>query len=351
VYRRLLGIPIYVFNLASVVFYIFGFIGWSQFQPKFLEFHFRKKASSSGFLSGMAKTISAVAGCLVSGWVASKFKLSARAMAAWCIVCDLIGVVSFFSFAFMSCPRLNVEGVSADAGFSAPACSSDCNCPSAFHAVCGRDGRDYFSPCFAGCSASAGGNYSDCACISGQVERPLLSSSIGSSATDGACSVDCDAIFYVMLLILFFVSFFGSTARMPNSLIMLRAINPKDKSASVGLILGIISLFAFLPAPFVYGFMIDHTCLVWDKGCDGSTRNCLVYDTDLMRYVHNFFPCVLILLATVCDVVVCYLAKDLDLYDQSKADAKIAGSAPNGKEYANGFELQEIDLNEANSKS
>jgi len=50
VYKRLLSIPIYVLNLLSLVFYLFGFIGWSQFQPKFLEFHFRKRASSSGFL-------------------------------------------------------------------------------------------------------------------------------------------------------------------------------------------------------------------------------------------------------------------------------------------------------------
>ena len=87
-----------------------------------------------------------------------------------------------------------------------------------------------------------------------------------------------------------------------------------------------LSLFAFLPAPFVYGALFDSSCVLWDvaPSCDGAgaeeeeERNCLVYDTDSLRRLVNGFTAALMLLAALCDFAVGILAKDLELYDQSE---------------------------------
>ena len=46
--RRLLRCKVWVFNSLSTIFYLFGFIGFGTFVPKYFEYHFRRSASSSG---------------------------------------------------------------------------------------------------------------------------------------------------------------------------------------------------------------------------------------------------------------------------------------------------------------
>lgn len=85
-----------------------------------------------------------------------------------------------------------------------------------------------------------------------------------------------------------------------------------------------VSLFALLPSPFVYGAIIDHSCVLWDSAssCEGDSQsngsqslNCLVYNTDKMRYLLNGVTAVAIFLAALCDTAVYYYAKNLNLYD------------------------------------
>lgn len=47
-----------------------------------------------------------------------------------------------------------------------------------------------------------------------------------------------------------------------------------------------ISLFALIPGPILYGRIIDSTCLVWTEEC-GKRGNCQLYDQRLFRYYIN----------------------------------------------------------------
>lgn len=47
-----------------------------------------------------------------------------------------------------------------------------------------------------------------------------------------------------------------------------------------------ISLFALIPGPIIYGRIIDSTCLVWTEEC-GKRGNCQLYDQKLFRYYIN----------------------------------------------------------------
>ncbi len=244
VYRRLLAIPIYVLNLASMVTFVFGFIGYTQFFPKYLEFHYRQPASRSGYLGGLSKTVSAVAGCLLSGFIVGKFKLHARTLAAYCTLSGLISAGCFFLFIFLKCPPLDVVMTVTDS------CPVDCKCSAApYQPVCVGE-TNMFSPCIAGCHQISGDSdngiktFYDCTCASSYLNdssvEPRSPASPSQPAlnvvTDGYCPVDCNAMFLVLLALLFVVSFLGASTRMPNTLIMIRVICPKDKSASVSFI-------------------------------------------------------------------------------------------------------------------
>ena len=40
-----------------------------------------------------------------------------------------------------------------------------------------------------------------------------------------------------------------------------------------------------LPGPVLLGFALDHSCLLWEKRCDGSTGSCLYYDNHEMAWL------------------------------------------------------------------
>lgn len=44
----------------------------------------------------------------------------------------------------------------------------------------------------------------------------------------------------------------------------------------------LMSLFAFIPSPIIFGSLLDNTCLVWGKTCSGN-GNCWLYDGETLR--------------------------------------------------------------------
>jgi hypothetical protein len=63
---------------------------------------------------------------------------------------------------------------------------------------------------------------------------------------------------------------------------MLRSVPAKFRSVSLGFNGFLVSLFATLPSPTMWGAIIDQTCVLWDKKC-GERGACSLYDTDSLR--------------------------------------------------------------------
>lgn len=66
-----------------------------------------------------------------------------------------------------------------------------------------------------------------------------------------------------------------------------RCVNTEDKATSVGLTSAVVSIFAVVPSPIIFGIIIDSCCLFWGKTCS-QNGNCWLYDTDAMRYIRDF---------------------------------------------------------------
>lgn len=75
----------------------------------------------------------------------------------------------------------------------------------------------------------------------------------------------------------------------------------------------LLSLFALIPGPIIFGAVIDSTCLIWNYKC-GRRGNCSLYDPLKFRYYLHSNGALFILLGALFDLLVWYYGKDLELY-------------------------------------
>lgn len=76
------------------------------------------------------------------------------------------------------------------------------------------------------------------------------------TAVPGSCPVDCMQKFYIFLTVVCFLKFSGATGRASNFLVSVRCVDEKDKAVAMGFGLMIMSLFAFIPSPILFGFIL-----------------------------------------------------------------------------------------------
>uniref|UniRef100_A0A2M4BDH4 Solute carrier organic anion transporter family member n=1 Tax=Anopheles marajoara TaxID=58244 RepID=A0A2M4BDH4_9DIPT len=131
----------------------------------------------------------------------------------------------------------------------------------------------------------------------------------------GACIQGCALGFYLFSIISSIINCLGASGRIGNLLVNYRCVSKQDKSFTQGLILMMISLFALIPGPIIYGRIIDSTCLVWTEEC-GKRGNCQLHDQKLFRYYINITALCLTFVGVFFDGLVWWYGQTLDLYGE-----------------------------------
>ncbi|KAL5279212.1 hypothetical protein ACFFRR_003683 [Megaselia abdita] len=114
-----------------------------------------------------------------------------------------------------------------------------------------------------------------------RIKREMNDKFIETFLVPGACTGNCWS-FWVFLGVSCVINWLGSSGRIGNILINYRSVSTEDKSFAQGLTLMMLSLFALIPGPIIFGRLIDSSCLVWTEEC-GSTGNCQFYDQAAFR--------------------------------------------------------------------
>ena len=99
-------------------------------------------------------------------------------------------------------------------------------------------------------------------------------------AVEGECSGSCPTKMWISLTISnlgTIITFSGFAA---HAYIYQRIVSEVDRTFTQGIRSSVVRALGTLPAPLIFGWVIDKFCTVWRESDDGATGNCWVYDVD-----------------------------------------------------------------------
>lgn len=315
--------------------------GLATFMPKIIESQFSIAASSAALLVGLVTVPGAGGGTFFGGYMVKKFQLRCAGIIRMCIVFSAICLCFGLVF-IISCENANFFGLNYhpqnrsfhnESDFWSD-CNDGCNC-SAFHydPICGTDNVLYYSPCFAGCrgmESSAGVNiYNDCQCIDspGKNMTNHLDQTVISQATRDKCSNSCGQLGGFLTLI-FLCMLFTFLVSMPSLSATLRCVADSQKSFALGIQWITVRLLGTIPAPIIFGKLIDLSCLRWQTSCNSSDGACIFYDNQVMNRNTLILACLLKSLSTVFFISAYTLYKAPKMEDD--LDSPKTPDVPNG---------------------
>ncbi|NXF82284.1 SO2B1 protein, partial [Sclerurus mexicanus] len=278
--------PVYLLVVLAQVNISAMVAGLATFMGKFLERQFSLTASLANMIIGAVNIPGATVGIMVGGAILKRFQMSLRQCSAMCVLGMSLCLLMAFPLLFLGCPTQKVAGVTySDSSQFGPhelECNLQCNCPEkAYNPICGSNSIEYISPCSAGCRAvnthehnNSVLSYTNCSCIS--------QDGLPGSAKPGTCGTGCSHLFLPFVVLSCLSGILASTAHTPSFMLILRSIQPEDKSFAVGIQFMLLRVLAWMPGPVLYGSAIDTTCILWEKRCDRNAA-CRYYDNTLFR--------------------------------------------------------------------
>ncbi|XP_028405817.1 solute carrier organic anion transporter family member 4C1-like [Dendronephthya gigantea] len=282
--KSMLKNKVFLFTTIGITAEAFH-INAATFFPKFIEFQYNVSSSDASLYMGGVAVPGAAVGILLGGYLIRRFKWACQECVRVNVLVGAISTLALFVF-LIHCPNRDIVGMTTSSNRtgenSVKSCfTNNCTCNQNYIPVCTKeDQRTYFSPCYAGCTQQTiiGGEkaYANCSCLPGNL----------TVAYDGGCSVVCNSLAYFMTMIflLVVVVFMNS---IPAVTVTLRCVPQSQGSFALGVQMFILKLFAFIPAPIVFGALLDSVCILslTDPCDDNSQRNCLEYRNDHLSYV------------------------------------------------------------------
>ncbi|KRZ12487.1 Solute carrier organic anion transporter family member 1A6 [Trichinella zimbabwensis] len=288
----ILRTPIYTITLIGRMFDTLAFKGFFVFQPKYIESQFDIPQYKANLFIGSLGIVGFALGTVMGSIIMRKLRLEGRCNSVLSEIGKL-GKLNSFNYS--------------------NSCNEYCACDrQSLFPVCSASGQPFLSPCHAGCreiiNTGSTLNFTNCLCLD-----------TGNSASRSWCSENCNQPLAVYFILFTIGGVISGTSVIPGVLMVLRSIPVKLRSVGLGLSAFLISLFCTFPSPIIYGYIIDGTCLLWNKKC-GQQGSCSIYDSDKLRNRYFGFNGILRLIGLFFDIAICYYAKDLRLMSENGED-------------------------------
>ena len=254
--------------IGDVLFFLQA--GSASFNPKVYEKLFRLDQTEVGKILGFCYGGGFVVGVMLGGLLVKKKDWHPKKLILIYLIFSLVSI-PFLLGVLLHCPTTENRAPVPEQ------CNSDCTCSTELYdPVCDASTQTtYFSPCFAGCHDFRGNIssvtlYTNCSCVAAGTVVP------------GECGGSCYQRMWISLAISTTHSIIKFTGFVANNVIYQRVVAESDRTMAQGLRQFARKALGTLPAPLLYGFIIDQHCNVWRTYKDGTVGNCWIYDLDKM---------------------------------------------------------------------
>lgn len=296
--------------MTMVIGWMFGSYlagGYSTYLPKYIETQYARSASTANIYAGLISIGSIAVSTALGGYILTHFNLSPRnailcLIASWSII-----VVSYLSGLIFGCDEPVIEGLFLDrstsrlrfmefVGPTGSSCDAECRCEYIYHFnPVNHNGVNYFSPCHAGCLEFSDqiGKWNACRCADmGHVESGLF-------------STDCNQMF-AYVAVMFIGLFLGNLFFMTTMMVILRCVYDYQKIMALSFASCATNILGFIPAPIVFGLIIDGACILWHSQCPQNPGNCVIYNNSKFRQNFHLSNALLQFFAVIA-IIFCYL--------------------------------------------
>ncbi|GFO04840.1 solute carrier organic anion transporter family member [Plakobranchus ocellatus] len=263
--KRLLKNPVIVLMVVEGAFFYVGLLGPIAFQLKYIEDQFDESASKISLYLGIGQMSTAVAGTYLGGYLTSRFSLTRVEMFKASLASQFTALLLSSCFVFLGCDNHDIIGLNVHLRNE-----DGENCLCANNSVlflCGSDGKNYLSPCVAGCKDINDLDFRNCS----QIHRK-------GTASPGFCDNGCHT-FYPLLLVYILLIFTATLGLAPRTLMVCRSVAVEDESLANGLVNGFVLRCAAIGGPILFGQLYDNTCILWPH----DNGSCKVSDKDDLR--------------------------------------------------------------------
>ncbi|EDL91881.1 rCG65885 [Rattus norvegicus] len=257
------------------------------FLPKFLQSHFLIVPTNASILTGMFVLPGALIGRFLGGYIVDRLQMSTKVVLKFMMVSSFISVVLFLLTFFWSCETAGFAGINDDydglgklGNFTAP-CNEYCGCTMTdYSTICGRDEKQYFSACFAGCRASKPLRkekaYYNCSCIKEGLTAPDDDGQF-FDAVSGTCNTKCLTL-PLLFAFYFAATVFSNFCSVPSFMIVLKSVPASWNSMSLGVTYTIWRFLGSVPDHLLFESTSDYTCNFWDINSCGEKGRCWIYN-------------------------------------------------------------------------
>ncbi|NXP42396.1 SO2A1 protein, partial [Leiothrix lutea] len=268
IFLRLLLNPLFILLVLAQCSFSSVIAGLATFLNKFLEKQYGATSSQANFLIGAVNLPAAALGMLLGGIIMKRFSFSLRAIPRFAVAVLVFSILICLPIFFMGCSTGHIEGIYHP--------RLDVKCIEVI-SQCTASKEEISDAIFPqeveqAPSHPAQGQLPQCHIPAGfRLCDSSRCTPWGSEGRQGRFG---------------FVLFTSTVVRLvwehAHFQFVCVVVNQDEKSFAIGVQFLLMRLLAWLPAPAMFGALIDSSCIYWQQQC-GQGRFCAYYNNDFLR--------------------------------------------------------------------